>query len=84
MSVDRDVHFDFGDLLRSTKEGLLVSLAETHSSIANLTVRAAFLRAEELRKVPGAHEQRVEMEGLRDAYVEEKWLINKLLEHKVF
>lgn len=83
-TVDQNIHFDFTDLLYTPKGELLAILTDTHTQIANLTVQAAFLRAEEIRKTPGAHAERVEKEALRDAYTEKKWLITKLLDHQVF
>jgi mRNA-degrading endonuclease YafQ of YafQ-DinJ toxin-antitoxin module len=84
MAVDADVHYDFSGLVRSSRDTLLLTLAETHSSLANLHIKIAFLRAEEDRDATQRHHkaQRHDMEGLRDAYIEKKWLIVKLLEER--
>ena len=80
-SVDQDIHYDFGGLVEASLPTLLRSLADAHSALANLHVRIAFLRQEEDRGNKDAKETRHQMEGLRDAYTEKKWLIKMLIEH---
>lgn len=82
MSTDADLHYDFSGLVEASIPTLLRELAVCHSALANLHTRIAFLKQEEHREgLKHAGEQRIEFEGLRDAYVERKWLIVKLLEH---
>lgn len=81
MELDPNLHWDFAKLLHATPRDLTVELAEAHSSIANLNLKIGFLRAEEVRepKNTGAKALRVEHEGLRDAYIEKKFLLYHLL-----
>lgn len=78
-TVDADLHYDFTELLHASRRQLLTHLADCHSALANLAVRISFLRAEEIRGTKTAREQRVEFEGVRDAYTEKKWLLTQLL-----
>lgn len=81
MTVDRDFHYDFGPLVHASAYELTVTLAETHSAIANLHAKVAFLRAEEDRDPHNRDTKalRHEFEGTRDAYVEKKFLLYQLL-----
>lgn len=74
------LQFDFHQLLAQPPSKLLSELTDAHTQLANLHVRIGFLRAEEARKEVYAKEERVELEGKRDAYVEKKFLIIRLLE----
>lgn len=77
---DQGIHYDFTGLVEASRATLLVNLAECHTSLANLAVRIAFLKQEEHRAgAKHAGEARLEMEGLRDAWAEKKWLITTLL-----
>jgi hypothetical protein len=78
---DPNLHYDFGPLVSLPVPLLLAELAETHAAIANLIVQVGFLRQEELRSNAPAKEMRIGQEALRDAYIEKKWLLVKLLEH---
>jgi hypothetical protein len=82
VSTDPNLHFDYGPLVYLPVHDLLVALAETHSAIANLIIRVGFLRQEELRGTQEAKVMRLEMEALRDAYIEKKWLLVKVLEYR--
>ena len=82
MGVDTDVHYDFTGLCEASVPHLLSELADCHSALANLHVRIAFLRQEEDRGHKQAKETRHEMEGLREAYTEKKWLIKALLDNR--
>jgi hypothetical protein len=75
------IQFDFMPLLNLTCSALLVELADAHTNLANLHERIGFLRAEEARKVSYAKEERMNLEGRRDAYIEKKFLIIRLLEY---
>lgn len=79
--LDPELHLDYGSLVRADTNRLLTVLAETHSSIANLHIRIGFLKQEELRGQPGAKIERVAFEALKDAHLEQIWLLNKLLEY---
>jgi hypothetical protein len=80
VELDPNIHWDFSKLLNAPPAELLVELAEAHSAIANLSLKASFLRAEETRdpKNPSIKALRIEHEGLRDAYIEKKYLIYHL------
>lgn len=80
--VDADLHYDFSGLVAAPQAVLLEILAETHTALANLAIRVAFLRQEELRGVDHARVERIGMEGLTAAYVEQKWLVKTLLEER--
>jgi hypothetical protein len=81
MNIDQDEHYDFMKLVALDTPSLLMELAATHGLLANLHGQVAFLRQEEERKTPGAKAQRLDMESVRDAYIEKKWLIMELLRH---
>jgi hypothetical protein len=81
VSTDPNLHFDYGPLVTLSRPELLIELADTHSAISNLLVQAGFLRQEELRGNNSAKEVRIETEALKDAYIEKKWLITKVLEY---
>lgn len=84
MTIDTDIHYDFSTLVRASRLSLLTILAEVHSSLANLHIKIAFLKSEESRdpKQSQFKAQRIEMEGLRDAYSEKKWLVKTLLDER--
>jgi hypothetical protein len=81
VDIDPNQHYDFGALVGASVSTLLSVLAETHSAIANLTIRVGFLRQEEMRGADHAKTERAGFEALRDAYIEKKWLVKTLLEH---
>ena len=80
--VDADIHYDFSGLLGVDRPVLLEALADCHAALANLAVRVAFLRQEELRGTQHAKVERIGLEGLAAAYTEQKWLIKMLLEER--
>jgi hypothetical protein len=80
-TTDPNLHYDYKPLVTLSKPELLFELAETHSAISNLLVQAGFLRQEELRGNQSAKELRLETEALKDAYIEKKWLLTKILEY---
>lgn len=82
VTTDPNLQYDYGPLVYLPVSSLLVELAETHSNISNLIIRIGFLRQEELRGTQSAKEMRIEMEALRDAYIEKKWLLVKVLEYR--
>lgn len=79
------IHLDFTSYQKLDKTGLLTELTDTHQTIANLSVEISFLRAEEERSggqmMEGAKALRREKEGIREAYIEKKWLLKALLDH---
>lgn len=81
MELDPNIHWDFSKLLHAREAELTIELAEAHTAIANLNMKIGFLRAEEVRdpKNSGPKALRVEHEGLRDAYIEKKFLLYQLL-----
>lgn len=81
VNTDPNLHFDYGPLVYLDTPTLLLELADTHSAISNLIVQIGFLRQEELRGQQHAKDERLGMEAVRDAYIEKKWLIVKILEH---
>ena len=74
-------HYDFSPLVSTPTHLLLEELAVVHSNIANLCIRIGFLRQEEIRGVSHAKEQRLDYEAKREAEIEKKWLIVKVLEY---
>ena len=74
-------YYDFGPLVTTPTDILLHELATAHSNIANLCIRIGFLRQEEIRGVAHAKEQRLDYEAKREAEIEKKWLIVKVLEY---
>ena len=60
----------------------MFELATTASDLANMSVRIGFLKAEELREPRSyAKQERVELESIRTAYEEKRWLLIRLLEN---
>lgn len=78
--IDYDVHLDFQALLTYSREELLRSLVDTAATLASLSQRIGFLRAEELRGSVIAKPERVEAEALRAAYEEMKWVTIRILD----
>lgn len=72
--------WDFGYLLTATKIELLKELASSHSEIATLMESIAYNRTIE-QGDPQVKAVRILEEGRRDAYIEKKYLIIRLLEH---
>jgi hypothetical protein len=81
MTADPNLHYDFTHLITASPRALIYELVDTHSNLANLATRIAFLRAEETRqpKSPDIKAQRIEFEGVEKAYVEKKFLLLHLL-----
>lgn len=80
--ADDTLEFDFHLLLNASRSDLLREYADAATQLANLHVRIGFLRAEEIRSPKGyAKEERVDTEGKRDAYIEKKFLIVRLLDN---
>lgn len=73
---------DFTWLLNLPLTELLRELTIAHSELAQLHVRIGFLRAEEIRNKGSLFEkaERVESEGSRDALIEKKFLLVRLIE----
>lgn len=75
------LQFDFHNLLPMSRTELLYELTDAHTQLANLHLRVGFLRAEEIREPKGyAKQERYDTEGKRDAYIEKKFLIARLLD----
>jgi len=81
VTADPPGDYNFGPLVTTSLPVLLKELAVTHSNIANLCIRIGFLRQEEIRGVSHAKEMRLEFEAKREAEIEKKWLIVKVLEY---
>lgn len=77
-----DDEYDLVGFLSAALPDLLWALAETHTGLAHAHVRIGFLRAEELRNVQHAKQERVQLEGERDALVEKKFLLLRLIDNK--
>jgi hypothetical protein len=73
------VKWDFAILLTSDREGLLAELADTHAELANLHEEIAFNKTGEVenRSLKGP---RMMLEGRRDALIEKKFLLIRLLD----
>lgn len=54
--------------------------AEIAEQLAQLHREIAFLKVQEIEKVPPARAERVEREGERDALIEEKFLLRMLVD----
>ncbi len=67
--------YSFSDLLHMGRSELRYELADTVAQLATYYERVAFLRATD-----GRGPEYFEAEGHRDALVEQKWLIIKLME----
>lgn len=73
------VVWEFGKLVEADVEELLTELALTHSELATLHEEIAFTRSSEAAH-PELKPQRYMDEGRRDALIEKKWLITRLLD----
>jgi hypothetical protein len=73
------VVWEFGKLVDADVEELLTELAFTHSELATLHEEIAFTRSSE-QSHPELKPQRYMDEGRRDALVEKKFLILRLLD----
>jgi len=71
--------WDFGKLVDASRDELLRELAETHAELATLHEEIAFNKVSEMT-TPTLRAQRIEDEGHRDALIEKKWLITRLLD----
>jgi len=71
--------WDFALLVDADRPLLLKELADTHSQLANLHEEIAFTRVSEMDNPPlkGA---RYQLEGCRDALIEKKFLLLRLLD----
>ena len=82
MLPDPNVHHDFTRLLPAGREELLSELLTTASDLANMSMRIGFLKAEEVRDPKGyAKGERVELEAVRTAYEEKRWVVIRLLDN---
>jgi hypothetical protein len=82
---DPAVHHDFTQLLPLAREELLHELLVTASDLANMSMRIGFLKAEEVRDPKGyAKGERVELEAIRTAYEEKRWILIRLLENQPY
>jgi hypothetical protein len=71
--------WDFGKLVDATSQELYRELAMTHGELATLHEEIAFNRVSEMSS-PMLKEQRLMDEGRRDALIEKKFLIIRLLD----
>jgi hypothetical protein len=71
--------WDFGKLVDATPPELYRELAATHSELATLHEEIAFNRVSELTN-PSLKATRITDEGHRDALIEKKFLIIRLLD----
>lgn len=75
-----DEHYSFMELTTLLPRDLLLSLAETHETLANLYGRIGFLKAERVRDKTGySSEELPEAEAQIKSYEEKKWLLVALL-----
>jgi hypothetical protein len=74
--------WEFGKLVDADVEELLTELAFTHSELATLHEEIAFTRSSE-KSHPELHAQRLIDEGRRDALIEKKFLIIRLLDARI-
>jgi hypothetical protein len=72
------IDWDFHDLRWLSKTELLDELLDTHQNLANLHEKIGWLRAQELSGA--GRGERYESEGVRDAYVEKKYLLLRLID----
>lgn len=80
MTPDR---YDFTDLVHTPKARLYEILAEVHSDLANLHAEIAYARSCEATKTGDQatiKAQRYNDEGYRDALIEKKFLLARLLD----
>lgn len=73
------IDWQFGELRYLSKAALLDELLDTHQNLANLHEKIGYLRAQELSGA--AKSERFEAEGIRDAYVEKKYLLLRLIDN---
>lgn len=73
------MEWDFRSLLTADDRALLSELADTHQNLAVLHEEIAHLRVGEKYKTNDATE-RIIAEGKRDAFIEKKFLLIRLLE----
>jgi hypothetical protein len=73
------IDWKFDELRHLSKSSLLDELLDTHQNLANLHEKIGWLRAQEL--VGAGKGERLEAEGIRDAYVEKKFLLLRLLDN---
>lgn len=78
--LDHQSKFDFTHLRDSSRPLLLDELTSTHTRLANLHSEIAYLRANESKLNPDCKQERILLEGERDALIEEKFLILRLLQ----
>lgn len=76
------MNYDFRDLLDMDRAKLLETLADTHTVLANLHEEIAYTRATEITtaSTPSVKATRMHMEGQRDAMIEKKFLLIRLIE----
>lgn len=77
--AERHEPFDFSGLRHLPYPTLLDEFLETAERLANLHEEIAYLRVSE-KGSPDYREQRIIQEGLRDALIERKFLLVRLLE----
>lgn len=73
------IDWQFGELRYLDKNELLNELLDTHQNLANLHEKIGYLRSQEL--VGATKSERYEAEGVRDAYVEKKYLLLRLIDN---
>lgn len=72
--------FDFAPLLDMNTQELLLEIAGVHGELARLHEEIALVRAAEANKDLTRRSQRINDEGHRDALIEKKFLIARLLD----
>jgi hypothetical protein len=81
MLPDPTIHHDFSELLPLSREELVRELLVCASDLANMSTRIGFLKAEEIRDPKSyAKQERVELECIRTAYEEKRWILIRLIE----
>ena len=75
--------WDFSHLLVLSKTQLLAELAAVHGELATLFESIAYNKTIE-QGDPQVKAVRILEEGKRDAFIEKKYLIIRILEHAVF
>jgi hypothetical protein len=71
------IDWSFKELLDLPHDDLVYELMDTHQNLANLHEKIGWLRAQELAGAPKG--ERYEAEGIRDAYIEKKFLLLRLI-----
>lgn len=74
-----EAEWDFALLVDAPRPDLLRELASTHTELANLHEEIAFNRVGEITN-PSLKPARFELEGRRDALIEKKFLLLRLLD----